>query len=122
MAVEEIKTSVNLQEYFSKMTPEDAATITTMCMDQLCKKAQELKDLYTQLAKTYPFEMGACDLTCIVQVSAKGLPIAPIRGLLGTTDGIKHALAVMMQSGLRDLATMMKSDKEAQPKDDKEQG
>lgn len=36
--MEEIKTSVNLEEYFSKMTPEDAAAITTMCMDRLCQQ------------------------------------------------------------------------------------
>lgn len=106
MAVEEIKAHINLKEYFDKMTPEDAATITTMCMDQLCKKAQELKDLYAQLARTYPFEMGVCDITCIVQVSAKKSPVIPIRGLLGTPEGIKHALAVMMSNGLKDLAAM----------------
>lgn len=110
MAVEEIKTHVNLKEYFDKMSPEDAATITTMCMDKLCSKAQELKDLYTQLAKTYPIEMGVCDLTCIVQISAKKLPVIPVCGLLGTTDGIKHALAVMMSTGLKDLANMAKEE------------
>ena len=106
MAMEEIKAHVNLKEYFEKMTPEDAATITTMCMDKLCNKAQELKDLYAQLARTYPIEMGVCDLTCIVQVSAKKLPFIPVRGLLGTPEGIKHALAVMMSTGLKDLAAM----------------
>lgn len=110
MAMKEIKAHVNLKEYFDKMTPEDAATITTMCMDQLCKKAQELKDLYAQLAKTYPIEMGVCDVTCIVQVSAKKLPVIPVRGLLGTSEGIKYALAVMMSSGLKELASMAKEE------------
>lgn len=110
MAVEEIKAHVNLNEYFDKMSPEDAATITTMCMDKLCKKAQELKDLYAQLAKTYPIEIGVSDLTCIVQISSSKLPVIPVRGLLGTTDGIKHALAVMMSSGLKDLANITKEE------------
>ena len=109
--MEEIKVNVNLDEYFSKMKPEDSATITMMCMDKLCKKAQELKDLYTQLAKSYGIEMGVCELTVLVQVSSPKLPGVPVRGLLGTSDGIKHALSVMVQSGLKDLANMEKEEK-----------
>lgn len=80
-------------------------------MDKLCSKAQELKDLYAQLAKTYPIEMGVVGLTCIVQVSSEKLPFIPVSGLLGTTDGIKHALAVMMSTGLKDLAMTKEEEK-----------
>ena len=99
MSMETINVQVNLKDYFDKMTPEDSATITTMCMDKLCAKAQELKDLYVQLAKSYGIEMGRSELTLLVQVSSPKLPVIPVRGLLGTSDGIKHALAVMMNSG-----------------------
>lgn len=117
MSAEIIETHTNLKDYFDKMTPEDAAAITTMCLEQLTAKANELKDLYVSLAKTYGFEMGACDITCIVQVSAKGLPIVPVLGLLGTSDGIKNGLAKLMTNGLKQLAKMEKENA-----DDKEQG
>lgn len=110
MSMETIDVHTNLKDYFDKMSPEDSATITTMCMDKICSKAQELKDLYVQLAKSYGFEMGVCGLTVLVQVSSPKLPIIPVRGLLGTDDGIKHALAVMMSSGLKDLAEMKKEE------------
>lgn len=110
MSMEEIKVNMNLKDYFDKMSPEDSATITTMCMDKLCNKAQELKDLYVQLAKSYGLEMGVCDITLLVQISSPKLPIIPVRGLLGTDDGIKHALAVMMSSGLKDLASIKKEE------------
>ena len=110
MSMETISVHGNLKDYFDKMSPEDAATITTMCMDKLCSKAQELKDLYVQLAKSYGFEMGVCELTVLVQVSSPKLPVIPVRGLLGTDDGIKHALAVMMSNGLKELANMKKEE------------
>lgn len=103
MSMKEIKVDMNLKDYFDKMNPKDSATITTMCMDKLCSKVQELKDLYVQLAKTYGIEMGLMNITCIVQVSSPKLPFVPVCGLLGTSDGIKHALAVM-NSGLNELA------------------
>lgn len=111
MSMEEIKVHVNLNDYFDKMKPEDSATITMMCMDKLCAKAQELKDLYTQLAKTYGIEMGVCELTVLVQVSSPKLPVIPVRGLLGTDDGIKHALSVMLSTGLKDLSNIEKEEK-----------
>lgn len=111
MSMETISVQANLKDYFEKMSPEDSATITTMCMDKLCSKAQELKDLYVQLAKSYGIEMGVCELTLLVQVSSPKLPVIPVRGLLGTDEGIKHALAVMMQSGLSELANMEKEEK-----------
>lgn len=111
MSVEEIKIDVNLKDYFDKINPDDSANITTMCMDKLCTKAQELKDLYVQLAKTYGIEMGLCEITLLVQVSSPKLPIIPVRGLIGTSDGIKHALAVMMKNGLKELANTDKEEK-----------
>lgn len=111
MSMEEIKIDVNLKDYFDKMNPEDSANITTMCMDKLCSKAQELKDLYVQLAKSYSIEMGVTELTLLVQVSSPKLPVVPVRGLIGTPDGIKHALAVMMNNGLKELANMEKEEK-----------
>ena len=102
MSMKEIKVDVNLKDYFDKMNPEDSATITIMCMDKLCAKAQELKDLYVQLAKSYGIEMGVIELTLLVQVSSPKLPVIPARCLLGTSDGIKHALAVMMDIGLKE--------------------
>ena len=108
--IEEARVPVNLEEYFSKMNPEDSAAITTMCLEKLCQKAQELKDLYTQLAKSYGIEMGLCDIALLVQVSVPLLPVIPVRGLLGTSEGIKHALEVMMSEGLKDLDKMEKEE------------
>lgn len=111
MSKEKINVQVNLKDYLDKMNPEDSATITTTCMDKLCRKAQELKDLYVQLAKSYGIEMGISGLTLLVQVSSPNLPVVPIRVLLGTSDGIKHALAVMMNSSLKELANTDKEEK-----------
>lgn len=98
MSMEMIKTDVNIDNYFSKMTPKDSAIITTMCINKLAHKVKELKDLYTSLAKTYYVEMGLCDITLLVQVSSPLLPNAT-QGLLGTPQGIKHALTILSESG-----------------------
>lgn len=111
MSMEEIKVNVNLEDYFDKMKLEDSAIITKMCMDKLCSKVQELKDLYVQLVKTYDIEMSICELTVLVQVSSPKLPVVPVQGLFGTTEGIKHALAVMVNSGLKELANREKEEK-----------
>ena len=86
-----VDVKVNVEDYFSKMTPEDSAVITTMCLSKLASKVEELKNLYSSLAKTYGFEMGICDITCIVQISAKPLEI-PIISMLGTDEGIQKGL------------------------------
>ena len=96
--METIKTDVNIDDYFSKMRPEDSAAITTMCLNKLTLKVEELKDLYTNLAKTYSVEMGLCDITLLVQVSSPLLPDAT-QGLLGTPQGIKHALTILSERG-----------------------
>ena len=93
-----IKTNVDMDNYFSKMEPEDSAAITTMCLDKLCTKVNELKALYEQLAKTYSVEMGLCNITLLVQVSSPVLPDA-IQGIFGTSKGIKHALTVLIEKG-----------------------
>lgn len=98
MSMEMIKTDVNIDNYFSKMRPEDSVAITTMCLNKLTRKVEELKDLYTNLAKTYSVEMGLCDITLLVQVSSPLLPEAT-QGLLGTPQGIKHALTILSERG-----------------------
>lgn len=85
---------VNVEDYFSKMTPEDSAVVTQMCLSKLASKVEELKNLYASLAKTYGFEMGICDITCIVQISAKPLEI-PIISMLGTDKGIQKGLNML---------------------------
>lgn len=96
MSKEMTKTNINIDDYFSKMTPEDSAVITTMCLNKLTRKVKELKDLYTSLAKTYSVEMGLCDITLLVQVSSPLLPDAT-QGLFGTPQGIKHALTILSE-------------------------
>lgn len=99
MSTEMLKTNVDMDNYFSKMEPEDSAAITMMCLDKLCSKANELKALYEQLAKTYSVEMGLCNITLLVQVSSPVLPAAAVQGIFGTSEGIKHALPVMIEKG-----------------------
>ena len=94
MKLEKIKSNTDIEDYFSKMTPEDSAIITTMCINRLARKVTELKDLYASLAKTYGFEMGICDITCIAQISAKPLE-TPILSMLGTDEGIKKGLNIL---------------------------
>lgn len=94
MNVETIKSKIDVEEYFRKMTPEDSAIITTMCVDKLACKVKELKDLYSSLAKTYGFEMGICGITCIAQISGKPLE-TPILSMLGTDEGIKKGLNIL---------------------------
>ena len=94
MKLETIKSNTDIEEYFSKMTPEDSATITKMCIDKLARKIAELKDLYASLAKTYGFEMGVCGITCIAQISGKPLE-TPILSMLGTDEGIQKGLNIL---------------------------
>lgn len=89
-----VDVKVNVKDYFSKMTAEDSAVITTMCISKLASKVEELKNLYSSLAKTYGFEMGICDITCIVQISAKPLE-RPILSMLGTDEGIQKGLNIL---------------------------
>lgn len=94
MSVETIKSKVDVEEYFSKMTPENSAIIATMCVDKLARKVTELKDLYTSLAKTYNFEMGIYNITCIAQISSSFLSPAAF-SMLGTDNGINEGLNIL---------------------------
>ena len=94
MKLETVKSNTDIEDYFSKMTPEDSAVITTMCINKLARKVAELKDLYASLAKTYGFEMGVCDITCIAQISGKPLE-TPILSMLGTDEGIQKGLNIL---------------------------
>ena len=94
MKLEKIKSSTNLEDYFGKMTLEDSAIITTMCISRLARKVEELKDLYSSIVKTYGFEMGICGITCIAQISAKPLE-TPILSMLGTDEGIQKGLNIL---------------------------
>ena len=94
MSAEIIKSKIDVEEYFRKMTPENAAIIATMCIEKLAHKVKELKDLYGSLAKTYGFEMGICDITCIAQISAKSLE-KPTLSMLGTDGGIQNGLNIL---------------------------
>ena len=94
LELETIKQNTSIEDYFNEMTPEDMATITTMCIDKLACKVEELKDLYASLAKTYSFEMGICNITCIAQISANFLK-APVISMLGTDEGIQKGLNIL---------------------------
>lgn len=94
MNVETIESKVDVEEYFRKMTPENSATIATMCVDKLAHKVAELKELYTSLAKTYNFEMGIFNITCIAQISSNFLAPA-VFSMLGTDNGINKGLNIL---------------------------
>lgn len=94
MSVETIKSKVDVEEYFRKMTPENSAIIATMCVDKLAHKVTELRDLYASLAKTYTFEMGIYKVACIAQISSSFLSPA-VFSMLGTDDGINKGLSIL---------------------------
>ena len=96
MSVETIKSTIDVEEYFRKMKPENSAIIAAMCVDKLTRKVEELNNLYTQLVKTYSIEMVLCDITLLVQLSSPILPDA-VQSILGTSKGIGHAVTVLMK-------------------------
>ena len=118
MSEEIVKVHIDPETLFKDLTPQDHADISTMCVEQLCKKAVELKDLYEQLSKTYSVEMGIMNITCIVQISSPILPVTPVQGFFGTAEGIKNGLAKLATNGIKQLAKMSKEENA----DDKEQG
>lgn len=107
MEKETIDVKVNVEDYFSKMNPEDSAIIAQMCLSKLTSKVEELKDLYASLAKTYGFEMGVCGITCIAQVSAKPLEMS-VTNTLGTKEGIEHALLTLTDRIAKQVADIKK--------------
>ena len=100
MSVETIKSKIDVEEYFRKMTPENTAIIATMCVDKLAHKVTELKDLYNSLAKTYSFEMGIFNITCIAQISSNFLSPA-VFSMLGTDEGIQKGLNILKTEAIK---------------------
>lgn len=100
MNVETIESKVDVEEYFRKMTPENSAIIATMCVDKLAHKVAELKELYTSLVKTYNFEMGIFDISCIVQISSNFLSPA-VLNILGTDDSISKGLNILKTEAIK---------------------
>ena len=100
MSTEIIKSKIDVEEYFRKMTPENSAIIATMCVDKLACKVDELKDLYASLAKTYNFEMGIYGITCIIQISSNFLSPA-VFSMLGTDDGINKGLNILKTEAIK---------------------
>lgn len=110
-----MKVHVDLSEDFDKLSTEEHAEITMMCLSKLCHKANELEELYTQFAKTYGVEMGICDVSMIIQISSPVINNVPFSCTLGTKEGIKHALLT-----LRDKVTEHMADIEKEESNDKE--
>lgn len=100
MNTEIIESKIDVEEYFRKMTPENSATIATMCVEKLVHKVKELKDLYGSLAKTYNFEMGIYSITCIAQISSNFASPA-VFGMLGTDDGVNKGLNVLKTEAIK---------------------
>lgn len=117
MSTEIIKSKIDVEEYFRKMTPENSAIIATMCIEKLAQKVKELRDLYGSLAKTYTVEMGMYSITCIAQISSNFLSPA-VLSMLGTDDGINKGLNVLKTEAIK---RGFKLDKE-ETKNAKEQG
>lgn len=114
---DKIKVSIGSSKDFDKLSTEEHAEITMMCLSKLCYKAEELKELYIQLAKTYGVEMGICDISMIVQVSSPIFKHTHCSYTLGTKEGIEHAILTLKDSFAEQVA-----DLEKEESNDKEQG
>ena len=100
MSTEIIKSKIDIEEYFRKMTPENSAIIATMCVKKLAHKVKELRDLYYSLCKTYNFEMCIYDITCIAQISSNFASPA-VFGMLGTDNGVNKGLNVLKTEAIK---------------------
>ena len=100
MSTEIIKSKIDVEEYFRKMTPENSAIIATMCVDKLAHKVKELKDLYVSLVKTYNVEMGIYNITCIAQISSNFASPA-VLSMFGTDNGIDKGLNVLKTEAIK---------------------
>ena len=101
------------KEQLNKLSVEEHTAITHMCMDALCKKAEEIKELYEKLSNTYGLEMGVTDMSVIVQVSFathEGLAV-PVLGLLGTQDGLRMAIAGLVQKAVSSIEDISEEEK-----------
>lgn len=103
-----IKVSVDLDEDFDKLSTEEHAEITMMCLSKLCHKANELEELYVQLAKTYGVEMGVCNVSMIVQISSPVINNVPFSCTLGTKEGIEHAILTLTDRITKQVADIKK--------------
>lgn len=92
---DKMKTRIDLKEGYDKLSTEEHAEVVMMCLSKLCCKAEELKELYMQLVKTYGVEMGICDISMVVQISSTVINYVPCSYALGTKEGIKHALLTL---------------------------
>lgn len=112
---DKVKMRIDLKEGYDKLSTEEHAEVVMMCLSKLCCKAEELKELYTQLVKTYGVEMGICDISMVIQVSSTVINYVPCSYTLGTKEGIKHALLA-----LTDRVTEQVADIEKEESNDKE--
>lgn len=112
---DKMKMRVDLKEGYDKLSTEEHAEVVMMCLSKLCCKAEELKELYMQLVKTYGVEMGICDISMVIQVSSAVINYVPCSYTLGTKEGIKHALLA-----LTDRVTEQVADIEKEESNDKE--
>lgn len=105
---DKVKMCVDLDEDFDKLSTEEHAEITMMCLSKLCHKANELEELYVQLAKTYGVEMGVCNVSMIVQVSSPVINNVPFSCTLGTKEGIEHAFLTLKDKVAEQIADIEK--------------
>ena len=110
-----MKLHVDLKEDFDKLSTEEHAEIVMMCLRRLCHKAEELQDVFIQLVKTYGIEMSTCDASMIIQISSPMFNNVLFNSILGTKEGIKHALLT-----LKDRITKQVSDIEKEESNAKE--
>ena len=103
-----MKVHVDLSEDFDKLSTEEHAEITMMCLSKLCSKAEELQELFVQLAKTYGVEMGICDVSMIIQISSPVINNVPFSCTLGTKEGIEHALLTLTDRIAKQVADIEK--------------
>ena len=110
---DKMKMRVDLKEDFDKLNTEEHAEVVMMCLSKLCCKAEELKELYMQLVKTYDVEMGICDISMVVQVSSAAINYVPCSYTLGTKEGIKHAIVTLADRVTEQVADIEKEAKNA---------
>lgn len=107
---DKIKVSIGSSKDFDKLSTKEHAEITMMCLSKLCYKAEELKELYIQLAKTYGVEMGTCDISMVVQVSSPMFKYTPCSYTLGTKEGIEHAILTLKDRFAEQVADLEKEE------------
>ena len=107
---DKMKMRVDLKEGYDKLSTEEHAEVVMMCLSKLCCKAEELKELYMQLANTYGVEMGICDISMVIQVSSTVINYVPCSYTLGTKEGIEHALLTLTDRVTEQVADIKKEE------------